>query len=174
MLIIEQHLQQFFAVCNFWCSDTFPRPTASRTSIAFFFHVLAPTVMLFIFDAQLLFDRIYRRICRQHGCFSLYPKVQEDVCCPRTVLFDYISLFMQLCYCCPSHRNTHPERLFASLQRHLQPCKPCTACCARIYLQLLLQVKSIENGEEQGFTPLCVDGVPDNLENAAFIGSAFR
>jgi hypothetical protein len=37
-----------------------------------------------------------------------------------------------------------------------------------------MQVKSIENGEEQGFTPLCHDGVPDNIENAAFVGSAMQ
>jgi hypothetical protein len=36
---------------------------------------------------------------------------------------------------------------------------------------LLLQVKSIENGEAQGFTPLCLNGIPDDIQNAAFIGS---
>jgi hypothetical protein len=35
-------------------------------------------------------------------------------------------------------------------------------------------VKSIENGEEQGFTPLCDHGIPSDIENAAFIGNVFK
>jgi hypothetical protein len=31
-------------------------------------------------------------------------------------------------------------------------------------------VKSIENGEALGFTPLCFHGIPDDIENAAVIG----
>jgi hypothetical protein len=36
-----------------------------------------------------------------------------------------------------------------------------------------LQVKSIEDGEPQGFTPLCFEGAPSDIENAAFIGNGF-
>jgi hypothetical protein len=36
-----------------------------------------------------------------------------------------------------------------------------------------LQVQSIENGETQGFTPLCHNGVPDDIENAAFSYGSF-
>ena len=42
--------------------------------------------------------------------------------------------------------------------------------CAREFDHAVpLQVKSIDNGEAQGFMPLCTSsGVPDDIENAAF------